>query len=638
MKKEPMPLLRTLSKLTFQRYWLVFLSMLTTVALQAQSKQAIDSLRGLITTSHDTVRMEVYFQLSMKYQNNNRDSAIHFAEQAIEESRALKYKKGEADGLISLGRITRDNGEFAKGLELISQSLEIYRSIDNRVQIANAYNDISIIYAMSQDYENALDYFAKALEMFEVIRNEKGISQTLNNMGIVYQELGRDTLAIDYYSRSLVIKEKIADTQGLAIAYVNMGTIMEDYELKSEALRYYFKADSAFKLVNDQRGVAKNQLYIANIFLKSTQFNKAWQFAQSSYDIAGDLELLLVKQDALSVMVDVKEKVGDYFSALTFQKRYQDVTDSILTAKNLAVVEELKAKFDANEKDREIETLRKDKELELIRRERQSLVNYLLILGLISALIVLSILWVAFMNNKRKNRVLLSLNQEKDQFISILSHDIKSPLNTLKAFSNLLTTAPERLSEQEIQACGGKINSSLDSMTKLVDNVLEWSLSRKHLNNSQPVRVDISELLADVINLYHLVAKEKNVEIINEVKCKQLLAFADKNALYTVLRNLVSNAIKFSKSGDVVKISASRDDNKMKIVVSDTGMGIEKELLPILFDFSKQKVRSGTANESGTGLGLALSKELIEANRGTLEVDSIYGIGSQFHITVPACS
>ncbi|MEM6523566.1 MAG: tetratricopeptide repeat-containing sensor histidine kinase [Bacteroidota bacterium] len=617
-----------------KKFLLVFFTpFIVSLPLRAQINE-IDSLKALLPSVHDTVRMKLYFELSMKYKDNLTDSAKYFANLAIEESRKLKYLKGEADGLISLGRIERDNGELAEGLNLLFKSLNIYREIDDLVQIGNAYNDISIIYAMSDDYEKSLEFFLKSLEMFEKVDDEQGVSYALNNIGIVYQVLGQDSLARAYFIRSLNIKEKNSDTYGIAQAYVNLANVFADYELFDEALAYYFRADSAYALIDNKRGATRNLVYIANMFLEKRNADQALRYASRAYELAKRYNFNVFKQDALQSLVTIAENVGDYRSALKYQKEFQGVRDSLAGEEQIALQEQLKAKFDSEEKDRKIELLKNKQLLDQAQNDQQRLTNYLLMAGLMFLVIIISILGWGYAYSKKKNQTLKELNKEKDQFISILSHDIKGPLNTLKGFTSILTHDSEKLSKEELTIFGGRINDSVDNLLKLINGILDWFYSKNSPGALTYEHLNVSQLVDDVIRLYKLTADQKSINVINKIE-PGIGCFADRNTLLTVLRNLLSNAVKYSKNGDSIRFDVSQLVNQIKIIVTDTGVGISKADLPHLFEYSKSKVRKGTNAEIGSGLGLALSKDLIESNGGELSVESIEGEGSRFMITLP---
>ena len=600
-----------------------------------QEKEVIDSLRAQLKVADDTTRMNIFFELSMSYQYSQPDSAMYFAAEAINGSREIRYLKGEADGLISAGRLKRDKGEYAEALEDIFASLEIYREIDDTKQIANAFNDISIVYAISEDYEQSLVYFQKALELFQQMGDEQGESYALNNLGIIYQELGDDSMARDYFVQSLRIKEKNNDLYGISRAYTNLGSILENYEQWDEALVYYFKADSVYRMREDQYGTASNAISIANLYVLKGNLQSARQYAVQGMETAETIGSNPIRQDAANVLVTIYEGLGNYKRALEYQKLYQRVTDSLLNAKNLETIESLKAQFNATEKEMEIADLKKEQELQKAQVERRTLFNYMLIGGVLLLLLCIVFLYSAYSANKKKKDTLITLNKDKDRFLSILSHDIKSPLNTLKGFSTLLMSPAILMSKEEIRAYACKINHSLEKLTDLVDDLLKWSMTRTGKNDLHFQPIDMNDLVQNVVDLYQLTANSKKIEIVTESE-PRLFGFADYNSLHTVLRNLLSNGIKFSHPDSVIYIKTTSENGRVKTSIKDTGIGMQSEMIENLFSLSKERVRRGTADEKGTGLGLALSRELINENKGELVVTSERGIGSEFSVIIPA--
>ncbi len=604
---------------------------------KGQERKEIDSLRSRLTEVNDTARMNILFELSMQYQFTKPDSAMHFATRAISESREINYLKGEADGLISAGRLKRDKGAYAEALEDIFASLEIYRKIADTKQIANAFNDISIVYAISEDYKQSLIYFEKALELFQQMGDEQGESYALNNIGIIHQELGDDSTARRYFIQSLRIKEKNNDLYGISRAYTNLGSILENYEQWDQALVYYFKADSVYKLRDDHQGAAGNFVSIANLYKLKKDLNKARRYALMGMQEAEQIGSKPIQQDAAKALSGIYEDQGNYRQALRYQKLFQALSDSLLNARNLETIESLKARFNATEKEREIADLKKEQELQKALVQRRTLLSYTLIGGVILLSLSLVLLYSAYSANKKKKDALMALNRDKDRFFSILSHDIKSPLNTLKGFSSLLMSPTTLLSMEEIRTYAGRINHSLEKLTHLIDDLLKWSMSRTGKHDLKFERIDMNDLVRNVVELYQLTAESKKIEIVTESE-PQVFGFADYNSLHTVIRNLLSNGIKFSHPDSRIYIRTMAEDGHVRMSIRDSGIGMQKEMMENLFSLSKDRIRSGTANEKGTGLGLALSRELIAENKGELMVTSQRGQGSEFSIIIPAAS
>ncbi|TRX59501.1 sensor histidine kinase [Fulvivirga sp. M361] len=603
--------------------------------LGAQQLTEIADLRKKLETANDTTLAGIYFELSMKYQHMKPDSAMYFAEEAIVHSRTINYQKGEADGLISLGRLKRDKGAYAEALDDLFMSLKIFRDIKDKKQIANALNDISIVYAISEDYEQSLDFFKQALTMFQELGDEKGESYALNNIGIIYQEMGLDSTARDYFLQSLHIKEKNNDGYGISRAYSNLASIMEEYELYDEALLYYFKADSVYQTQFDLRGEADNYISIANLYHLMNAHDLALKYGLKGLELSYEINLPPIRQDALQVLTIIYESLGNYKEALKYQRSYQYLTDSLLNVVSLENVERLKEKFNTEEKEREIIALKKNQELQQALVERRTIQGYLLI-GCVMLLLLSSVfLYIAYSAGRKKKNTLLKMNRDKDRFLSILSHDIKSPLNTLKGFSHLLSSSVDHLSQDEIKTFGNRINSSLNKLTQLIDNLLEWSMVRTNVSEMHFDKIDMKELIQDVVELYQLTAEHKKIEIVTDAS-SDAFGYADYNSIHTVLRNLLSNGIKFSHPDSKIMIKTESDKGQVRTSVKDFGVGIGKEVLNRLFSLTKDKVRNGTADEKGTGLGLALSKELILENNGELNVMSQPGQGSEFSFLIPA--
>jgi signal transduction histidine kinase len=230
---------------------------------------------------------------------------------------------------------------------------------------------------------------------------------------------------------------------------------------------------------------------------------------------------------------------------------------------------------------------------------------------------------------------LLKLNGDKDLFISILAHDLRSPFTALLGLSDILIENIRVYHIDKIEDFLKQIrNSSQDTFT-LLEDLLKWTSTQSGKIPFKPQNLDFTEICNNVVNTFGTSAVAKNITIDNSVKDHKLV-FADIDMLKTVLRNLVSNAIKFTNNGGAIRISAKETPGIAIISVTDNGIGIKPDKLTKLFDISQRQTTTGTAKETGTGLGLILCKEFVEKNRGEIWVESEYGKGSEFKFTLPA--
>jgi signal transduction histidine kinase len=229
---------------------------------------------------------------------------------------------------------------------------------------------------------------------------------------------------------------------------------------------------------------------------------------------------------------------------------------------------------------------------------------------------------------------LLQLNADKNRFISILAHDLRSPFNNLLGLSELLIEDIRKLNTDEIEDIVNNINASAKSSFNLLENILSWTKAQQGKIPFDPQLLSFIDNCKDVIEVLNPIAKAKNITI-NYSATDYLNVFADADMLKTILRNLVSNAIKFTNIGGAIKINAVQNSENVTISVSDNGIGIPPENLAKLFNISEVLTTKGTTGETGTGLGLLLCKEFVEKHGGRIWVESEVRNGSDFKFALP---
>ncbi len=229
---------------------------------------------------------------------------------------------------------------------------------------------------------------------------------------------------------------------------------------------------------------------------------------------------------------------------------------------------------------------------------------------------------------------LANLNRKKDLIFSILSHDLRSPLTTLKGFLGLLIDDGDALSKADLQKYATNIRNSVTTSLDLIDNTLFWSLSQTGNIQCDPTSVQLSPIFEKIKGLYQLTAEKKHLTL-NFPSTNGLAVFADENMVYVLLRNLVSNAIKFTPEMNTIRVEVSEANNEVSVAVKDSGIGMTAEEISKIFLFDNPMVKKGTSSEKGTGLGLILCKKFVEVNKGKLLIESKVGVGSTFTVVLP---
>lgn len=228
---------------------------------------------------------------------------------------------------------------------------------------------------------------------------------------------------------------------------------------------------------------------------------------------------------------------------------------------------------------------------------------------------------------------LKNLNAAKDKFFSIISHDLRSPFNSLLGLTEFLTHSYTEMNPSEIKQSILNIYNSAQQVYNLILNLLEWSMLQSGRLKVEKSVINLAELGMEIINLYKEGANNKKLELVNNMN-ENIFIYADKYMIDTIIRNFVSNSIKFTNPGGKIIIKGVINGDNAEVSVTDTGIGISPENQKNLFRIDEQFRRDGTANEKGTGIGLILCKEFTEKNGGVLWVESEEGKGSRFSITV----
>ncbi|HKK43032.1 MAG TPA: PAS domain S-box protein [Bacteroidales bacterium] len=234
-----------------------------------------------------------------------------------------------------------------------------------------------------------------------------------------------------------------------------------------------------------------------------------------------------------------------------------------------------------------------------------------------------------------KNNMLVEMNAEKDKFFSIIAHDLRGPLSSFVLATQILTEELMTMDPEEMRDITLGMKTSAANIFSLLENLLEWSRLQRGVMDFVPERIKLEDDLRDCTELLSEQARSKNISVYHNVP-GDMYAIADRHMLEAVVRNLVSNALKFTPSGGKVTIEAHYNDNKeVEIVIEDTGIGVPSNIKDKLFRINEKTNRKGTAGESSTGLGLLLCKEFVEKHKGRIWVESEEDQGSRFYFTIP---
>lgn len=614
--------------------------------------------------------VELVDELSAKCWNlreSDSDSALLLGKYALEiaSEYELDEKMPKLNGFI--GVILLHYLYDVKGsLPYFQKSLAGSIETKDEVRLGYAYNNLGDVFILTGNFPLALQYSEKSIDIFKKIDNKMGIAYGYINMGIIYRNEKLYSLALEFFQNAVDLRKSIGDSVGYASGLLEIAKTNFDAGNIDASMEYYLNSFERHVEINNKRYTAFCLNGIGGIHYMRDEYDQALdnyleaiRLNESRMSYYGLIEnytgiaLVYAKQNeiqkgenALNNALEISKKLGLHPSLLkvykSFSEFYSIINDDEKTAQNLSrflVLYDSIYLVHQFQTLNELETNFKNRlsldqtQQELISRKKEL---FYLVVIIILMVIIVSVFFWRLSAQRILNHKLIAANQTKDKLFSLISHDLRSPFNSIIGFSELLMENLSNSDNEKAKYYTNAIYSSSNDTLNLINNLLTWSRSQTGGIKFSPISTTIEPLFNDLERLYKHTLKKNNLKLIfknsvyNEIKIDQTL-------LNIVLNNLISNAIKYTKAGGEIVVSASIKRKKLIIKVKDTGIGISNQLLEILFsEYSDNESNVGVRNEKGTGLGLIICKELIELHKGTIIAESKEGEGSSFTIEVPA--
>ncbi len=395
---------------------------------------------------------------------------------------------------------------------------------------------------------------------------------------------------------------------------------------------------------------------IGEVYLRSDNYSKAYEYLNKSYQISERLELDELRCENYKYLSRYYEKMGDAKLAHDYFVDYIDLKEYLYKAESEANLENLKKVFETEGQKKEIELLQKQFEVQEMEFRKQKTLQYFMIVILFMSVgIMFMLIWRfragynTYLILRNKNRELENINEKlkiselslhemnatKDRFFSIIANDLKIPFNKLLDFSKRVAKDLNHLSDEELRENVSYINESSKKFFGLLENLLQWSAVQTKTLHMAPEVFDLAIVVKIEADQIRKKASKKNITVSCQSEYSEIPVYADKTLVFTTLKNLLDNALKFTYQDGEIKIKTGVSKDYAEVCVIDTGMGIEKEKLEKLFRIDPDNPNSGKGHEKGSGLGLVLCREFVELNGGSIKAESEYGKGSRFCFTIP---
>ena len=670
----------------------IFLTLLLLSAQGLTAQNKIDSLTSRLSgEKNDSVRFEILLKLSRESEYYDYAKARRYAEEASDIAGEISESWANAKLFARLAFLEKIEGDYAEALKYNFQCIKVSTEIGDSAQLARAMNNVGTGYRDLGEYGEGYFYLTQS---YRIAKNSHKVPTyddslvmaiNLHNIGTVFTQIGQFDIALSHLQASAKMSDLLHDTEGPAYTYDELGVLYtkrDDYDLAEKnlldalretrrlkirilipriqahladlylvkkdfrkALLYYDSVITEETNINNRFGLARCDLGKGMVMARSGNFDEALRLYMRSLHASKVLNARNLTMECYRELSSLYEQKSDFQKSLRFFKMHDALRDSVFSEANMEKLFQNQVRFATQNKDTEIEALSQARMRQSSEIKRQELISNILVIVFALTAILLFTVYRSGRRRKRINTLLLEhqeeikrrsveleqLNQVKDKFFSIISHDLRSPMNALAGTLDLLEQ--KNITHDEFQNLSKNLRVQFNHTRTLINNLLDWTLLQMDKLKIQPEKVSIHQKVdSSFVALRTLYPK--NITMENQTD-KNIVAFADPNIVNLVLRNLILNAIKFTESGGRIWVTSEDRENEIVISVSDNGIGIKPDVKEMLFEKTSGYSTRGTANEKGTGLGLILCKEFVEKNGGRIWLKSEMGKGTTFYFTLP---
>ncbi len=608
----------------------------------------LDSLKSSVAkVTDDSTRFALYIQLADLSLYDKPDTSKYYASEAEKIAESLNNQRFRAYVLNRYASVEWSLGNIETAFRQQTEALERAKEVRDTVLVAKCLSNIGTLYSATGNDLMAINYSKQTLPFYLSTNNVNRLVASHNNIGKSYLEIGLLDSAILYLNKAVTF----IDDQHEWMKPIVLFNIAETYFRlnKIDTSRIILENQLLIsRHFNDQRSICRSHQLMAEIELV---FNNP-ELAQKHINIAKPIAEKSRVKELIYICyythAKVLEALGNYKEALEANALAQTYEDSVIRQ---SVKNEL-AYYNFRNVNKEIESLRQESEINRLRAESQLLATWALGAILVLIVIVLAVLFLGLRNIKIRNNQLKEknsqiayqkaelerqsdelqkLNHSKDRIISIVTHDFRSPLASLHSLMTMLNK--DLISEEEFKQLIPEVNKSLVSTSLLLESLLIWA--KEQINNHvlKTANIDLKKALQDVLLILEDQLQEKEITIEKHLE-GDCIVLADPSVLQIVLRNILSNAIKFSHRKSKIVIATQNESEHLIITIKDFGVGMKPKTREELF--SKEiKPSTGTSGEKGSGIGLLICKEFIEKSKGNISVESTEGVCTVFTISLP---
>ena len=570
-------------------------------------------------TDKDEIKLKVLRTMILYYFNNNDfQHVVQYSEIGIAHYNKIDDPFNEAGCTMTLANAYQRLGQFDKAIECYNRCNELMDQIGGEMAEVNkryVINNIAEIHLSMGEYGTAEEMYRKCIDMLGAV----DANDTASNLDLAtyYQNLAEvriaqdDPEAVGFAERSLELSRKYMDTPH---------KIINRLMALSKAYHIVERNDESAELMDEALSIAveNGETFLeTGIYLQKGDFTKAIAMAdENHFD-----ELL---QEALESAY-LTERERNPKLALEYFERSVMMKDSVFNETQQQLIRDYQVRYAIQEKEHELQM-----EQEKAKRNRM----YVIVLAVVAALLlIIALIWYRLAQARKKRaEELAHLNETKDHLFSIVSHDVRTPVGAMSAVLRQMTDDYDAMNDTDRKANLIMLRTSTEALDDRMANIIHWVKGELANSRIEPVDFNLSELVDECVKTQETAVNAKSLRICNAV-APDLTVHDDANVVRLVLQNLLSNAVKFSYPEGEVSVKAETKADRVWVEVADNGMGISEKKLDKIFKFMTSST-SGTSGETGTGIGLFVTKQLVDKIGGEITIESVKDEGTTVHFSV----
>ena len=640
----------------------------------------LDSLLSVASSRQDTVLGWLYYDIGERYQDNDFEKAKDYYLKLKDLSEQIDWNKGRYLYSTGYSLILAREGLTDSAIVINLQAFDLAKKEKNERWMSILNINIGNAYLSKEWFETALQYYMEGLSYFEKINDTEKKGNIYQKIAQVYKILNLIEKAIEFGEKAVALHndDPYASTT-LGLAYANARSHEKARFYYQEALRmcerqnntylmeyiYYllcasaldmYDLDNAAVYLGKMRDISGDKMsfdvsyLVANGKMEALRghFSQAEKYALQALEIAIEQGAITAKKNCYLLLCELTLAQGRFRENTLYRDELDLVEKTLANETSVRSAAEMEARYENEKKQLEIE-----RQQQII--AQQNMQRWLLAVGVIILVVFLSLLWYMLRLRIRRNLALAErndalterndalterndalseINATKDKFFNIISHDLKNPTLAMHDNLKLLVSHVHDWNLETLSDFSNELLKSTEGQVELLHSLLNWARIQTGRFTCTPVAFDLATHLRTDILLVRKMAENKGITFVTQMP-DDLLVTGDANLIVTVIRNLLTNAIKFTAPSGTVTLSIT-PTSPTSISITDTGTSMTPEQIANLFRLDKPQTRRGTAGEEGSGLGLIVCKELLEMHNSTLHVESEQGQGSRFWFVIPA--